>query len=546
MDAAPPADLRDASSDAAAQTPGRVAFICCRTALAWTVALTGLHLALALPYLRTAPRANIDESWEACTGYSLVHEGRLRNPAIYRSGIDRAFIQPRITQSFVLAGAYRLLGVSLGSGRLASALIGWAAVIGVFYLMRTYLSCGAAGLITLLFMVDTRFFIVTRTIRPEVYVVCAGVWMLALLARGIVRRSWWRFFVAGLVGGVGCYTHPNMALVIIPSLLLIVCTIRFRRPLIPALAGYAMGGVIAVIPFLIYVAYAQSHYQVSFAEQLGSFYTGLSEQGPTHAFRRELGRWWWYFQPVQRGPWVLLVAAGMVWGAVRRHPLQVWGLIQVLGHALFMLMLIKNGDGRYLVVLAPWFAAFVGLFVLHLWEWTLALAPARRRVVRALAILCVCGTCLLHLAGSAYVSYGSRQADYDAVCQRIRSRIPPGARVYGNMIFWTGLYQYPYLSELICPEQPRSDEIVPIMRDRLIAFSPQFVVRTSAPAWLSFGLGPAPAEFNRDLANSTGYDLFRAIQTRFCDEYIARHRAALLDRFTTHDFGTVEVYRFSW
>jgi len=510
------------------------------------VALTGVHLGLALPHLTSVPRAITDESWEACTGYSLAYDGQLRNPVIYRYGIERAFVQPRITQSFVLAGAYRMLGVSLHSGRLASVLVGWAAVIGVFYLMRTWLSYGASGLIALLVAVDTQFFLVTRTVRPEVYVLCVSVWMLAMLARGTVRPSFRRCFGAGLIGGVGCYTHPNTVLVIVPSLLLIVYAVGFRRQLLSALAGYALGGMVAVLPFFAYVAYAQAHHQVSFVEQLGSFYTSLAEQGTSNPLMRELRRWWSYFRPLERGPWVLLVAAGVVWGAVRRHPLQVWALILTLGHALLVLILIKSASPRYLVVLSPWFAAFVGVFVLQWWEWARTLTPAKCRAMRALAVLCVCGTFALHLAGSAYVSHAYRQADYDAVCRRIRHHIPSGSRIYGNLVFWTGLYQYPYLSEITYPQQPRVDQIVPVMRDRLGAFAPQFVVRSSFSCHTLDGLGPRRAEFNRDTLRSPSYELIEAIQTRFCDRYIARHLGVLLDRFTTRDFGTIEIYRLDW
>jgi hypothetical protein len=72
------------------------------------------------------------------------------------------------------------------------------------------------------------------------------------------------------------------------------------------------------------------------------------------------------------------------------------------------------------------------------------------------------------------------------------------------------------------------------------------VVRSSFSCHTLDGLGPRRAEFNRDTLHSTSYELIEAIQTRFCDRYIARHLGILLDRFTTRDFGTIEVYGVGW
>jgi hypothetical protein len=513
--------------------------------LLWLVLLTALHLGLACPRLARVPRAIADESWEATTGWSLAFEGRLRNPVIpNRDDINRAFIQPRVTQSLVLAGVYRLLGFSLIDGRLASVLVGLVAAWGVFCLVRVWASLKVAGSAALLFIVDSQVFLTARVVRPEIYLLCASVWMLALLARGIARGRLWTCFAAGLVGGIGCYTHPNVAVVILGALPMIFWHLGLRRRAWAVLASYAVGGILAVLSFATWVAYAHTHWGVRFTAQLGSWYMQpLSDA--EHVLARELSRWWAYLRLPHRGPWVLVVLASIVAGLFRRNPLHVWGLAQVLGHVVLFPLLIRRPSAHYLVVLSPWLAAFVALWASRLWSTASATHawPLRRHGLRALAVSSIALTLAVHMAGNLYLLHLHRRADYDDVCQRVAAQIQPGSRVYGNLVFWTGLHQYPYLSEV--PQwTTKTAEITDRQRARLRAFDPQYMIRSSDICWTLGGLGPRRAEINRDFQHAAHeFDFWEVLENLCKDSYLRQHRAVLLDRFETYDFGTIEVHR---
>ncbi len=516
-----------------------------RNARLWLLALTILHLALACPLLTRAPRPIADESWEATTGWSLAFEGRLRDAVIpNRDGIDRAFVQPRVTQSLVLAGMYRLLGFSLFAGRLASVLIGLVAVWGTFYLLRTWVTPGVAGLATVLFIVESQVFIAARTVRPEIYLLCASVWMLALLARGIIHGRLWLCFAAGLVGGIGCYTHPNMAIVIVPTLPLIFWHLGLRRRAWAVLASYGVGGVIAVLPFLAWVAYAHARWGVSFTAQLGTWY--MQAPGVAgEALAREYFRWWNYLRLPYRGPWVLVVIASIVAGLYRRHPIHVWGLAQVLAHVVLFTLLIRRPSVAYLVVLSPWLAAFVALWVSQLWRAAAAADATwlRRRGLQAVAAGSLALTIAVHMAGNVYLLYLYRRADYDGVCRRIAAHIEPGSRVCGNLVFWTGLHQFPYVCEV--PEwNLRAEDITDRLRARLDAFAPQYMLRCSDMCLTLGGSGPRRAKINRDYDHAADwYEYWEALENVCKDTYLRQHRAVLLDQFETRDFGTIEIHR---
>lgn len=517
-----------------------------RLSLAWTLALTVLYLAQSLPRLGAVPRAIMDESWEACTGCALAFEGRLRNPVIQdRDGIDRAFVQPRVIQSLVLAATYRLLGVSLLAGRIASVLVGLAAVLGVFYLIRTWLSPHAAGLAALLFSVETQFFLVSRTVRPEVYLVCASVWCMALLARGTSRGSMRRCFAAGVVGAVGCYTHPNMAIFAGAGVVLILYQVGLCRRMVTALGCYAVGGILGIVPFFAYVAYAQARHDVSFTEQLGTYYyTQSAEDSVPQILMREKGRWQSYLRPAYRWPWVLILVASAVAGVVRRHPLQVWALLLVAGHLLLMPVLIRMPSPRYLVVLSPWFAGLAVVWVVQLRQRATGtqVAPARRRVRMLLAVGSIAVWLAVQAAGNSVLLHVYRNADYDAVCRRIAKNIPDGAKVYGSLVFWVGFHDHPYrcqMNEAIFT----TESLVSALRSRLREFAPDYMIRSSHSCVTLGGLGPRPTDMQH--RNEAPNKPWVARQNRFEDRLLER-RGELLDRFVTSDFGAIEVYRLRW
>ncbi|HUU85493.1 MAG TPA: glycosyltransferase family 39 protein [Phycisphaerae bacterium] len=527
-----------AAAPESAQTSGRR-----RTTLLWVLALAALYFAQSLPRLGKVPRAIMDESWESCTGYALAYEGRLRNPVIKgRDGIDRAFVQPRIMQSLVLAATYRLLGVSLWAGRMASVLVGLGAVLGVFYLIRTWLSPHAAGLAALLFSVETQFFILSRTVRPEVYLVCASVWCMALLARGTSRGSMRRCFAAGVVGAVGCYTHPNMAIFAAAGVVLILYQVGLCRRMLAALGCYAAGGILGVVPFLGYVAYAQARHDVSFCEQLGTYYyTQVAEDPVGDILLREKKRWCGYLRPVYRAPWVLIVAASVVAGLLRRHPAQVWALFLLLGHLLLMPVLIRMLSCRYLVVLSPWFAVLTTVWVVQLRQGAAdsGRSPAGRRVRRFLTVGSVASWLAVQVVGNAVLLHAYRNADYDAVCRRIEQNVAPGAKVCGSLVFWVGLHDHPYLCQFNEPVFT-DDLAVPLLRSRIRQFAPDYIIRSSDACMTLGGLGPRPTELeHRDGRRSRS---FLARRATFVDRLLER-RGELLDEFVTSDFGTIEVYR---
>lgn len=509
--------------------------------LLWVPTLTALYLAESLPLLSKVPRAIMDESWEALTGYALAYEGHLRNPVIQnRHGIDRAFIQPRVTQSLVLAAGYRLLGFSLNTGRLASVLVGLLAVWGVFYLMRVWLSPALSWLTALLTSLEMHVFLAARTVRPEVYLLCASIWMVALLARGTVGRGSLPWFGAGVIGAVGCYTHPNMLAVVVLGLVLIFCQVGRHRRTARALAAYTTGGLVGLAPFIAWVAYAQVHYDVHFCGQLGEYYTEIGADSPVALLVRELNRWRTYLMPVHRAPYVLGVALGLIVGLRHRQPVQVWAIVLVVGHALLLPLINRTGKPRYLVVLSPWLAALVVVWAAQLWQWA-GVRPTRRRWrhgVRALAVAGIALSLAVNLGGNAYLTYAYRNADYDAMCQRIARHIPTGARVYGRLVFWTGLYKYPYLSDINEEAAPAS-ETRALAQARLVRFRPEYVVRGSDLCWHLDGSGPRAS---KPVYRAGGLeDEWRFVCDRVDDELIA-HCGVLLDRFTTRDFGTIEVY----
>jgi hypothetical protein len=312
-----------------------------------------------------------------------------------------------------------------------------------------------------------------------------------------------------------------------------------------ALTAYGLGGVVGVLPFLVWVAYAQAQHGVSLLAQLGDWYvSGVG--GEYDTLSREWYRWWNYLRLPYRGPWVLIVIVSMVASLLWRHPIGVWGLAQTAGHAILFPLFIRKGSPHYLVVLSPWLAALVALWASRLWSRA---APAtgalRRRGLQALAIGSVAVTLAVHMAGNLYLLHRYRHANYDGTCARVAQSIEPGSRVYGTLVFWTGLHQYPFLGDVgewVLP----AGEVKDRLRARLVAFRPQYIVRGSDLCWTLAGFGPRQQEFTRDLWRTIDRPRWEALQNLCTDSYLKQHGAVLLDKFETYDFGTIEVHELHW
>ncbi len=503
--------------------------------------LAALCLAQGLPLLSRAPRMIMDEAWESCTGYALVEEGRLRNPIIhYRGDIDKAFVQPRITQSFVLAGAYQIFGFSLHTGRLASVLVGLLAAWGVFYLARTWLTVGGAMLLATLFLLETQYVMVARMARPEVYLICASVWSLGFLARGTTYRNWWLVLLAGIVGGVGCYTHPNMIIFALAGVALIFAQVGVCGWTLAAIGLYALGGILGVVPFFVWVGYAHAVHGVSFWEQLGHFYTHTHEESLAAMLRREMLRWWSYLRPVPRAPWLGLALLGLIFCRKRERAIMVWAVILIIAHALFLPLLNRSGSPRYLTVLSPWFAGLIAVFILATWSHVRQrTANWQRWSLRVIAVGGALGAIAINIAGTVVVLRAYRDADYDAFCARIAENIPPGSRVYGNLFLWIGLHEYPFFSDINQEFLPK-EQMEPTVLSWLSEFRPQYAVRSTDPCWEIGGLSPRrqEADFRGYGVSGLGMQLKWEAESKYL-----RHRGQLLDRIESRDFGTVEVYR---
>lgn len=94
--------------------------------------LIAAQLAIGLPYLRTVPRIYIDDAWETSLGRCLAYEGVLRHGIIEGwGGIHVRFVQDQMIQPLVLAALYRVFGFGMLVSRVASVLVGAAAIVAV-------------------------------------------------------------------------------------------------------------------------------------------------------------------------------------------------------------------------------------------------------------------------------------------------------------------------------------------------------------------------------------------------------------------------------
>ncbi|MGC8898771.1 MAG: ArnT family glycosyltransferase [Bacteroidota bacterium] len=479
-----------------------------------------LAAVLGLACLTAYPRPWVDEPWEAITGYNLATTGRLANPVLEgRDGYDRHFLEPRIFQSLVLAVVFRLGGVGLLQARLASIVFSILSLVVFYFLMRRISSEWVAIVSTLLLSVDNLFFIASRQVRPEIYLVMFSIGTLWILAEAIVHQRLLLIFLAGILAGVSVWVHPNGLAVPLAGVLILLGLYSNVRKVFQKFAFFTVGGFLGFLPYAIYVIYQDfgNHFQNWWAQLAGrpqqlmqSFWLIMSARG----------EWQRFLQYVAFPYRVVIVAVSflavvtLIFYHKRYNQLTRWFLITPLvAYMVIFFFLNSNKTIHYMVLLSPWLAgaiaAVAGSALGSFTAW-------RGSTLHSFIVIAMCAAFLNSAAGDVALIYRNRNCDYEQTLAALRAAIPFNARVWGSMTFWFAFYNQPYRTQYT------------YVRD-LSSFKPDYVIANSVDIW-----------------GKSAYDYEHWAGVRQAIDSLLLHQGSLNQRIYTQCYGTLDVYSISW
>ena len=397
-----------------------------------------LFVAQALPLL--SYRWVEDESWYSSTGYTLMHEGVVRNAVFPPTDLESVADTRPLAMPATLALTMKSLGVDSASTRVPGFLACLAAIPLVFWLGCL---CGSreAGIVAaLLLSVDNSLFLAARIVRPEAFVTFFGLLAVTLYFLSRRRDSVAIAVLSGLSVGVALNYHVNGLAVAASLGLLLIGEFGFSIWRQKRAWAVATGIMATMVPFFLWLQ--------SDPARLTSFHYLYGRGNALTAadvFRWEMLRYTDYLgmsnarlslipYPIPLRLHVVLLFLACLGLLAWKRRVMFWSILALIVPSLLLWTREVNPSARFFAILAPYLVLAVGL------AFTLLPHGPWRRVLAAWCLLVF----VSQAAGNALILRQSRNADYAGVSRKLRSLIPSDSRVYGAITFFLALHDRTY------------------------------------------------------------------------------------------------------
>lgn len=398
-------------------------------------------LALAFAYASRYPTF-IDEAWFSSPAYELSRGDGLGTSVLggWLRIDEHTYWQPPL-QFLLLAGSFKVLGLSLLSARLVSIAAGVVAVAATYLLARRVYGEKAAPLAGLLLAVNSLFFFTGTQARMDITV--AALTSLAVLAAIIAldtSRTRW-FAASGVLGGLALLAHPNGGLGLAAVGVIILLFGKRWRPLVPALATVALAAALTLLPYAVFVAQDPAAFwdQVRFNVVRSSFDGGIL----LDRLAKEAERYQALIAKQQLPALLLfaLASGAVAWRGSRKER----AILTAAGvHLVLFALLVDNPTFRYFVIVLPFLCVLLAGRALQAARWLKERAElldgARLRRLAAVSLV-PCALLLFvlfNLTATLFVLRRYQSYSEDALLVEMQQAVPDGGSVLAAGNFWFG------------------------------------------------------------------------------------------------------------
>ncbi|HEX3009816.1 MAG TPA: glycosyltransferase family 39 protein [Bacteroidales bacterium] len=213
------------------------------------VAVIATYLLFQSLYVNRVPDVMVDEPWYGNTAYNFSQTSHFVNTCPGSNGGD-VFI----VYTFIMGSFYKLFGCSLFVTRIVSVLGGLLALLGMFSILRLFkIKPFAVGMICLMFVFSNVFFIVSRSGRPEAFILAFGLWSVFFAFRYYSHRNRLRdVLFSALFGVLALGSHPHGAM-FLASAAIIFLLISVEEKNVKPVANFALASAVMGIALVIIV-----------------------------------------------------------------------------------------------------------------------------------------------------------------------------------------------------------------------------------------------------------------------------------------------------
>lgn len=503
-------------------------FIRLKNDLLILMGLVILNLIFASFKLDSFPRLMVDEPWEFITGYELATYGTLTNSVLpeIEGNIDVHFLQPRIIQSFILAGVNLFLPPGQYIGRIVSVIFGTAAVALLFWMVGKEFGRRMGFFAAFVLMTDHIFFVSERTIRPEIYLTFFGLLTFYMLFRFFQSGAGRYLFIAGLLNGIGLYLHPNMLIFSISFAVIFYAEGGGKALWSGDLLKFVGYGMIGFTPYLVYVIYQDGgNGYADFLAQITNRVDPLTQGNYlSKVVMAEFERLGDFTAFPKRLLIVTITFIAILFGIRDNNRLYKWSLIIIFTHIFLYFTVISNKTVRYMTVLTPFFSLLIARFFYEILkgDFKTIMKNLQKFQLKETAIILLLGLFTVNQLGAElYIFYRDRECSYSQVVEELRESIPEDATVWASLHYWFAFYDRPFISHY-----------APVTR--ILSIKPEYIVMYDYHVW-----GGTSATLGQPLENSYGY-------LRETLENLKKERGETVSRLKDTCYGDIEVVKLDW
>lgn len=427
---------------------------------------TAVFLLASLPYLADYPPQDWPQMGIAAPAWKLAHEGVYGNDlfeGFHRSELRNYEYMP--AYPLLVAAGFRSLGLGVKEARLVSLLCGWATMILTFTLGRLFWGRGvgfaAAGVLLFLRLgllpgsSGIPLLDLSRLIRYDILVpvpvLGSTICFLLALDSDRRRRRAVLLLAAGALAGIAGLAHVYGAFIL--GVLLAVLAWRLRTRVFTRPDAYlvSLGFLLAVMPWITYVAADLESYIGQMSRHVGRFDL-LDPAFYWQNLLREPGRFHRWLEggfPAtllrpRVGIWLLLGLLPVAFVILTRRVLRpdsrasdvlLWISLPFLELCLALLIYMKRPN--YVALLLPFLGLWLGIAGTTVWRLT-----AKKKLARVSIGLVLCLALVETGSALAAMRRAARTTSpYLEVCARIAHQLPTARRILISQPYWLCLEQ---------------------------------------------------------------------------------------------------------
>lgn len=218
----------------------------------------GFFVGVAIFYFLNLSRYPVfwmDEAWDISVAWSFINKGVFGNPTYPIDGLDKAFFLHPPLPILLTIPLIKLFGISPYTIHILPFLCGIGSILLLYLLVKKLFGIEIAFWSALFLSFNPLFFLMSRQLRPEIFVTFFTILSFYLFNLGKEKKQVIFYFLAGVSGALSFLSHYYGAFLIgTIGLYLFLLIFKEKSKLsIQNLLVFVAGVVIVIFPFFVWI-----------------------------------------------------------------------------------------------------------------------------------------------------------------------------------------------------------------------------------------------------------------------------------------------------